>query len=347
MRYRVMNLGPRMGGPVEGASSPSFGDLSSIASSFKSSIDNSLPDADIQAQLFNNAFDKAIGNGEDPLDLMDAIEKTGVPSAYLHNLRPQLYTNPSGQEITRGGGVPTPSGGGTNPYQAQGVKAGNKPQEQPAQKPAQQQAQPQPVASTDKGPQSEYEKEYQRYMQQQEEASQQAKEQFGTTSQGLMTPDEIQAQALKNHLEWMKKAGIPPEYAPVATGGTTGQMTTPPQPTAQAVQPPAPPAQPPPYAPVATGPSNQYSWNKGQAECSPPMVAAPGGGCMPGTPTGGGGGRFGNLTAAAGLGPSGAAAMPGGLELPPGLTEGASGIAMGSRIPFVRGIGTRALRGGW
>jgi hypothetical protein len=124
--------------------------------------------------------------------------------------------------------------------------------------------------------------------------------------------------------------GLPPLTA--TPGATVQQQTTSPQtPPMTATQAPAPPKPPPPTPPpVATG--GPGSCGPGQfwdgTRCRGSVASLP---SLPG-----------------GLGPSGGAALPpGGLELPPGLTEGVSGISMGSRIPLVRGIGTRALRGGW
>lgn len=78
------------------------------------------------------------------------------------------------------------------------------------------------------------------------------------------------------------------------------------------------------HAPAMT---TEYSWNHGATECSPPMVPAPGGGCMPGGGQGGGGGYGGLVSSAMTFG--------GG---------GTSAVSMMGRISLVRGIGTRALR---
>jgi hypothetical protein len=72
------------------------------------------------------------------------------------------------------------------------------------------------------------------------------------------------------------------------------------------------------------------------ADCAPPMVPAPGGGCMPGpgqtsySPYGGG--NFGNLMNFAGMGPSGAGAAAGMPSLPAGFSEGLSTFGMGQRF---------------
>ncbi len=124
--------------------------------------------------------------------------------------------------------------------------------------------------------------------------------------------------------------GLPPLVT--TPGATVQQQTTSPQtPPMTATQATPPPKLPPPTPPpVATG--GPGSCGPGQfwdgTRCRGSVASIP---SLPG-----------------GLAPSGGAALPpGGLELPPGLTEGVSGISMGSRIPLVRGIGTRALRGGW
>jgi hypothetical protein len=97
------------------------------------------------------------------------------------------------------------------------------------------------------------------------------------------------------------------EYAPVATQSQDSQYN-------QAIQNPIAPSYPQPsYADVATpsaampqaaatpgttgmtpvqeATAGQYSWNRGTAQCAPPMIPDPSGrGCIPGTPTGYGGG---------------------------------------------------------
>lgn len=96
MRYQVMNLGSRMGAS-KGASSPSYGTLCQHARDFKDAVDNSRGrDAiEVAAQAYNNAFDNAVKNNESFYDIQVAIEQDcGVPWAYLRDLRPNGLLNP-------------------------------------------------------------------------------------------------------------------------------------------------------------------------------------------------------------------------------------------------------------
>lgn len=265
MRYPVVNLGRRLGA-TKGASSPSYGDLCQHAKTFKDAIDKGYgKDAqDVAMQAFNNTLDNAAKNGESRLELMQAVEADcGLTRTYTDMLRPNLLVNPYTNEYFGPAGTEPPgthigptATGGTNPFKPQGARA-----RKDVATPATTSMAPQGQTGTSEGTSAvTY-------------ASSQLPEGFfspaqpeipgyGTQYEGQMYPKQIQEEALRRHLEWMKQAGISPEYAPVATGVTSStqqiQQTTPPPP---------PPAEkpsgqaPPEYKPVATG---------GAAACAPP-----------------------------------------------------------------------------
>lgn len=129
------------------------------------------------------------------------------------------------------------------------------------------------------------------------------------------------------------------EYAPVATQSQDSQYN-------QAIQNPIAPSYPQPsYADVATpsaampqaaatpgttgmtpvqeATAGQYSWNRGTAQCAPPMIPDPSGrGCIPGTPTGYGGGG----------------GLPG---IPGGLTASVTAAPLTMTTPGVTGMSGR------
>lgn len=203
MRYPVMNLSGRyrMGqGP-----SASFGALKDTATQFKNAIDSNAPgsgsDSNNLAQQFNNQMDQAIQNGESPTLLFDDLEKSGIPMAYLRNMRPDLFTDPftnvyyGSQRVQPPPGTTRPgepiSGGGTNPYQPQGVKAN------------------QPTA-TEGGVQSPYNS-----MEEAIAAAQKAQQEYEAQQQA-------QAQGQGEEYSGPSVPPTGPAYSPVATGGSSG-----------------------------------------------------------------------------------------------------------------------------
>lgn len=229
MRYQVMNLGHQMG-VSKGSSSPSYATLCQYAKAFKDAVDNSrgADNINVASQAYNNAFDGAVRNNESFYDILVALETDcGIPWAYLTSLRPNGLVNPFTNEYFGPAGYeppgthrgPTATPGGHDPYKPQGVK--ERPSTVQPVKPL-----PPPVISTDQRQQAQPPSTPSQY-------------------EGLMTPSEVRDEALRRHLEWMKRAGISAEYAPVATEGAGVQQPQQPQEPQQPSKPKAV-LQPPP-----------------------------------------------------------------------------------------------------
>jgi hypothetical protein len=344
VRYPVMNIRRRMGATA-GASSPSYGTLCQFGKGFQQAIDSNFgkDNQDAAAQAFNTAFDNAMNNGEDPLDLMEAVEKDcGVPNAYLKNIRPRLLTNPFTNEYFGPASMkppgthvgPTPTPGVHNPYQpvrppkppatpvATGGGKGLTPQEleeartawpkgeapEPPPPPPKPPATPAPVATGATGCW---------YVMGQGYSW--GPRPSGGESTGLSQSDCNNIASVDRQVR-----GLPPLQTPTAQN-LQPSTTTPTATMTPSTAPPAPPKPPP--APVATG---------GPGACGPGQfwdgtkcrgsVSMPGGMAnVPGGMTASGG-------AAAGL-------MP-----PPGLTDISAGsllgqvrLVMGHRFPLLAG----------
>lgn len=268
-----------------------FESASNAARKFQNAIDRAgrATNQELKAyeEKFNESFDEMVRQGGSPNDAYATLQQQGIRPTILRDVRPDPLVNHST-------GAPLYSPAGTKPQPTSPPSgSGQKPVTQPAK----------PVASTHKpapppgGPHG-YEEEYQQYQYQKDQYANRPPE--TTSGQGQMTSREVQSEAIRRHIEWMRKAGIdvdkyaPDRYQPAVV---TFEPSAPPPP------PPPPPSKPGAFVPPP--PSDVASIDQKAMECKQqlgPNAFFDGRQCKSGNMTANAGGL---MNQAMNLGPSG------------------------------------------